>query len=132
MPRKTINPEGLFDSRKYGFSQIAIGEGRRVVTISGQVGWDKDERIVSADLKQQTMQALQNLKYAMEAAGGSLDDVLLLHIYIVESVMTKDLAVRESLQAFFPVGPPATSWIGVPRLSVPDFLVEIEAIGVLP
>src|SRR5205823_6423396 len=106
--------------------------GSRIVTISGQVGWDKDERIVGADLKQQTMQALENLQLAMQAAGGSLDDVLLLHIYIVESVMARDSAIREGLQAFFPVAPPATSWIGVARLSVPDFLVEIEAIGVLP
>jgi enamine deaminase RidA (YjgF/YER057c/UK114 family) len=132
VPRNTIQPDGLFDSRKYGFSQIAVGEGSRVVTISGQVGWDKDERVVGADLKQQTMLALQNLKYAMEAAGGSLDDVLLLHIYIVESVMTKDTAVRDCLQTVFPDAPPATSWIGVSRLSAPDFLVEIEAIGVLP
>ena len=132
MPRKALQPAGLFDSRRYGFSQVAIGQGSRIVAISGQVGWDRDERIAGSDLRQQSLAALGNLELAMREAGGTLDDVLLLHIYLVESVMGKDTAVREALQTFFPASPPATSWIGVARLARPEFLVEIEAIGVLP
>ena len=130
MPRTAINPPGLFGSVKYGFSQIALGSGSRVVTISGQVGWDREEKIAPG-LGAQARLAFENLRYAMEQAGGSLDDVLLLHIYVVESAMGESGAIREALHQYFPTSPPASSWIGVPRLASPDFLVEIEAIGIL-
>lgn len=132
MPREVINPDSLFNSLQYGFSQITIGQGTKFVTISGQVGWDESEQIVGqADLRQQTVKALHNLQIAMAAAGGSLDDILLLHIYIVESVMDESAAIRDGLKQFFPSAPPASSWIGVPRLANTDFLVEIEALAVL-
>ncbi|MCC6612340.1 MAG: RidA family protein [Anaerolineae bacterium] len=132
MPRHSINPEGLFDSLQYGFSQIAAGQGSRFVTISGQVGWDADGRMSGgAELLRQTVKAMSNVRLAMQAAGGSLDDILLLHIYIVESAMSEQAAIRDALRLFFPASPPAASWIGVRSLSEPDFLIEIEALAVL-
>jgi 2-iminobutanoate/2-iminopropanoate deaminase len=132
MPREVINPESLFNSLQYGFSQIAVGQGSRFVAVSGQVGWDEREQIADqADLHQQMLKALSNLEITMQAAGGSLDDILLLHIYIVESAMADSVAIREALKQWFPVSPPASSWIGVPRLANPDFLVEVEALAIL-
>jgi enamine deaminase RidA (YjgF/YER057c/UK114 family) len=132
MPKQAINPETLFNSLQYGFSQITIGQGSKIVTISGQVGWDQNQQIVGqADLKEQAKKALQNLDIAMQAAGGTLSDILLLHIYIVESEMGDTSGIREGLQMFFPSAPPASSGIGVPRLANPDFLIEIEALAVL-
>lgn len=133
MPRQSINPDTLFDSLQYGFSQITVGTGSRLVTVSGQVGWDASEQIVGGmDLGQQTTKALENLSLAMRAAGGSLDDVLSLRIYIVESEIDNGAPIREGLQTFFPESPPTATWIGVARLSEPEFLVEIEALAVLP
>lgn len=132
MPREVINPDSLFNSLQYGFSQIAIGQGSRFVAVSGQVGWDEHEQIADqADLHQQMLKALSNLEIAMQAAGGSLDDILLLHIYIVESAMANSVAIREALKQWFPASPPASSWIGVPRLANPDFLVEVEALAIV-
>jgi enamine deaminase RidA (YjgF/YER057c/UK114 family) len=131
MPRDVRNPDSLFNSLQYGFSQIAIGQGSRIVTISGQVGWDEQQQI-DPDFGRQTLKALENLDVAIRAAGGTLDDIILLHIYIVESVMRDNGAVRAGLQQFFPQSPPATSWIGVPALANPAFLIEIEALAVLP
>lgn len=130
LARQAINPDVLFNSAQYGFSQITIGEGNRIITVSGQVGWDEHEQIVG-DLRQQTMKAFDNLALAMKVAGGSLDDVLSLRIYIVASVMDDLAAIREGLQAYFPDSPPTATWIGVPRLANTDFLVEIEALAVL-
>ncbi len=132
MPREVINPDNLFNSLQYGFSQIAIGQGSRFVTVSGQVGWDEHEQIIDqTNLGQQMLKALSNLELAMQAVNGSLDDILLLHIYIVESAMTDSTAIREALKQCFPASPPASSWIGVPRLANPDFLVEVEALAIL-
>jgi len=131
LPREVHNPNTLFNSLQHGFSQIAVGSGSRIVTISGQVGWDENKQI-SRDFHQQTLKALQNLQVALETVSGTLDDILLLHIYILESVMDESTAVRDGLRQFFPEAPPATSWIGVPRLANAAFLIEIEALAVLP
>jgi enamine deaminase RidA (YjgF/YER057c/UK114 family) len=132
MPRQALNPAELFNSLQYGFSQIAIGQGRKIVTISGQVGWDENEQIVGGDdFKQQTLKAFRNLDIAIRAAGGTLADILSLRIYIVASAMSQSGAVREGLQQFFPQSPPTATWIGVPCLADPDFLIEIEATAVL-
>ncbi|MBZ0296056.1 MAG: RidA family protein [Anaerolineae bacterium] len=130
MSRHVVNPDKLFNSIQYGFSQISVAEGSRIVTVSGQVGWDEHEQIVG-DLRQQTMKAFNNLTIAMEAVGGTLGDVLSLRIYIVASAMDDQSAIREGLQAFFPSAPPTATWVGVPRLANADFLVEIEALAVL-
>ena len=130
MPRQALNPPELFNSQQYGFSQITLGQGRTLVTISGQVGWDEHEQIVG-DLHAQTMKAFSNLDIAVRAAGGTLDDILSLRIYIVASVMDNTAPIREGLKQFFPSSPPTTTWIGVPRLANRDFLIEIEALAVV-
>ena len=132
MTRQAINPDELFNSVQYGFSQITIGTGSRIITLSGQVGWDENENIVDKDsLAKQTVKAFENLDAAMKAAGGSLDNVLSLRIYIVERAKSQNKAIGDALRQFFPTNPPTTTWIGVTSLSREDFLVEIEAFGVL-
>ncbi|MFW5709762.1 MAG: RidA family protein [Chloroflexota bacterium] len=132
MKKETHNPDALFNSLQYGFSQIAVASGSRIVTISGQVGWDADQQIVGpGDLGAQTKQAFHNLDIAIQAVGGTLDDILSLRIYIVASVMDETAPIREALHTFFPSSPPTTTWIGVPRLANESFLVEIEALAVL-
>lgn len=131
MPKQVINPPQLFDSLQYGFSQIAIGEGSRIITISGQVGWDAAENIVSDDLEAQTVKAFENLKIALEAAGGALADVLSMRIYIVASVMEQSSVIAPLLKRYFPTDPPTTNWIGVVCLADKAFLIEIEAMAVL-
>ena len=133
MTRQTVNPDTLFNSLQHGFSQIAIGQGTRFVTISGQVGWDVNKQIVGKhDLQTQTMESFKNLERAMTAVGGTLDDILSLRIYILDSVLSEKVAVKEGLQAFFPTNPPTSTWIGVPALASGDFLIEIEAFAILP
>jgi len=132
MPRQAINPDTLFNSTQYGFSQITVGQGSKIVTLSGQVAWDANETIIGDDLASQVIVALENIQTAMTAVGGSLDDILSLRIYIKQSEIDHTTGVREGLQAFFPDSPPTATWIAVPALARPEFLVEIEAMGILP
>jgi enamine deaminase RidA (YjgF/YER057c/UK114 family) len=131
MTRQAINPDTLFNSVQYGFSQITVGTGSRIVTISGQVAWNAEGHMAAAgDLKAQTIQSLANLDIAIQAAGGTLDNILSLRLYVV--AMYLDTAViREALAAVFPTDPPTATWIGVQRLANKDFLIEIEALAVL-
>ena len=134
MPRLSKNPQKLFNSLQYGFSQITMAEGRRIVTFSGQVGWnEKGENIDAGDLGAQAMQAFSNLKIAVEATGGALNDVLSLRMYIVAEYMPVWAPAREAMRATFPHdNPPTLTLIGVSCLATPDMLIEIEALAVLP
>jgi len=57
---------------------------------------------------------------------------VVLRIYIVESAKDDQAAIADALIKRFPEYPPATSWIIVNGLSVPEWLVEVEAEAVLP
>jgi enamine deaminase RidA (YjgF/YER057c/UK114 family) len=133
MPKEYLNPNSLFSSLPHGFSQVVIATGRKMVFISGQTAWDTRKNIVGGDsVLEQARQAFRNLEKAMEAAGGTLKDVVALRIYVVDYQAESGTAVGTALREFFsPDTPPASTWIGVSALAVPEFLIEIEATAVL-
>lgn len=133
MPKEYVNPDTLFPSLEHGFSQVVAVRGGRTIYISGQTAWDAQRRIVGGtELAQQARQALRNLQAAVEAAGGTLADVVALRIYIVNYRPEQADAIGGALREFFPKEQrPASTWIGVSALAVPDFLIEIEATAVL-
>jgi enamine deaminase RidA (YjgF/YER057c/UK114 family) len=133
MPKEYINPDSLFRSLEYGFSQIVAAKGGKTIYISGQTAWDTQRQIIGGtDLAQQARQALHNVRAAVEAVGGTLADVVALRIYIVNYKPEQADAVGGALREFFPEEQrPATTWIGVATLAVSDFLIEIEATAVL-
>ena len=133
MPKEYLNPNSLFSSLPHGFSQVVIATGRKMVFVSGQTAWDARKNIVGGDsVLEQARQAFRNLEKAMGAAGGTLKDVVALRIYFVDYQAESGTAVGTALREFFsPENPPASTWIGVSALAVPEFLIEIEATAVL-
>jgi 2-iminobutanoate/2-iminopropanoate deaminase len=106
--------------------------GGTIVWISGQVSQDADGKVVHrGDFTGQARQALSNLKAMVEAAGGTLDDVIKVNTYLTDLRYREELArVRAE---FFPDGKlPASTLVGVTALADPDMLLEIEAVAVLP
>jgi len=133
MPKETINPPELFPSLHYGFSQIVTSTGGKTIYLSGQVAWDQNEQIIGTnDLAAQTQQTLQNVDTALQIAGGTLNDIVSMRIYIVENQLDNSSAISKMLKEFFPAEQaPAATWIGVNRLANREFLIEIEAIAVV-
>ena len=133
MPKEYINPKELFPSLQYGFSQIITSTAGKMVFLSGQVGWNEQQQIVGPnDLRAQTWQTFRNIKTAINAAGGTLTDIVSMRIYIVEEKLDETEHIKEALQAFFPEErAPTTTWLGVRALANKEFLIEIEAIGVI-
>ena len=133
MAKTYLNPPALFPSQQYGFSQIVTSKGGTTLYLSGQVAWDAEQRIGDrGDLGVQTRRTLENIEVAVQAAGGTRDDVVTLRIYIVGEHIHNSRAVSEALRAFFhPDRLPSSTWVGVPALANPDFLIEIEAVAVL-
>jgi 2-iminobutanoate/2-iminopropanoate deaminase len=131
MPKQHLDPRSLFRSLDHGFSQVVVATGARIVYISGQTACDADKKIVGRTLEEQARQAFGNVQAAVESAGGNLDDIVALRLYVVrEADQTLD-PVGKALREWFPKNPPASTWIGVQSLAVPAFLIEIEAVAVL-
>lgn len=133
MPKQSINPPELFPSLQYGFSQIVVSQGCRTVYLSGQVAWNEEQQIVGqGDFQAQTYQALRNIQTAIQAAGGTMTDIVSMRIYFVHERYGEISCISQALKEFFPSEqPPATTWLGVQSLANELFLIEIEAIGVL-
>ena len=133
MSKEFINPDSLFRSLPHGFSQIVVATGKRMVFISGQTAWDERKNIIGRDsVLEQARQAFRNLEKAMEAAGGTLKDIVALRIYVVDYQAECGTAIGTALrEVFTSKKPPTSTWIGVSTLADPEFLIEIEATAVL-
>jgi enamine deaminase RidA (YjgF/YER057c/UK114 family) len=133
MATKYIQPEKLFKSRLYGFSHVAISEGTRFINVAGQVAWDEHQNIIGVgDIKQQAIQALNNVKVALLSAGADLENVSSMRIYVVQYKFEYGMQISDALKEFFsPEMLPASTWIGVSSLAMPEFLVEIEVTAVV-
>ena len=131
MQPKVINPKSVFNSLQYGFSQaIEVPDGRRIL-LSGQVGVDAQERTVGPGMAEQTDTALDNIEKILAEVEGDLSHVVMLRLYIVESARDRQELIAQALRERFPHNPPPSSWIIVSGLSLPEWLIEIEAEAVI-
>jgi 2-iminobutanoate/2-iminopropanoate deaminase len=130
--KQAINPPSVFRSLDHGFSQAVVASGRKTLYVSGQTAWDSRKRLMGGgDLEGQARQAFANVQAVVEAAGGTLADVVSLRIYVVDYRPDKAAAVGSALRhSFTGEAKPASTWIGVAALADPGFLIEVEAIAV--
>jgi enamine deaminase RidA (YjgF/YER057c/UK114 family) len=131
--KEWINPTSVFRSLEHGFSQAVVASGRKTLYVSGQTAWDSQKQLIGgADLEAQAGQAFANLQAVVEAAGGTLADVVSLRIYLVDYRPEKAAAVANAFRRFFSgEAKPTSTWVGVAALADPGFLIEVEATAVL-
>jgi enamine deaminase RidA (YjgF/YER057c/UK114 family) len=127
-----LNPDGL--SRNPAFSNVAVVSGTvRTIYIGGQDAVDADGTIVGVgDIAAQTEQVLRNLRTALTAAGADPGHVVKWTVFIVEG---QDFATGyAAFQRVWgtPVDPPIITAAVVKGLAHPDFLIEMDAIAVVP
>jgi enamine deaminase RidA (YjgF/YER057c/UK114 family) len=129
MDVERINPAGL--ARPSGFSYAVSVTAGRMVFLAGQVGMDRDGKVVSGGVVAQFEQALANLLTALGAAGGLPGDLVSLTIYIVD-LADYQAHAREIGAAWRRLAGteyPATAGVGVTRLWDPEALVELQGIA---
>ncbi|MEW1751594.1 RidA family protein [Streptomyces angustmyceticus] len=113
---------------------MAVSPPGKIVNIAGQVAWDSNHEVTAVGREAQLRQALQHVFIALEAVGGSPDDIQILRLYLpnFESGPEADVIGRVLVDVFGTENPPPSSWIGVQGLAQPEYLVEVEAMAVVP
>jgi len=105
----------------------AVKAGNLVFT-SGQLPINPATGEVSGDMSAQTRQALENLKAIIEAAGGTLNDVVKATVFITD--LRGFAAMNAVYSQYFSSRPPARSTVEVSGLAK-SALVEIEAVAMI-
>ena len=113
------------------FSHATIVEARgRLVFVSGMLAKGADGKMVGVgDISAQTRQVCENLKAAMEAAGGTLDDICRVDVFVRN--MEHFDAIHVVRRQYFTGIAPASTMVETPKMTTPDALIEISAIAVL-
>lgn len=132
MTFKLINPESLGPPRGYS-NGVLTDAGGRLLFVAGQVGWDKDQRIVSENFVEQFDRALANVIAVVSEAGGSPDQIARLVLYVTEKKEYQRYVkeVGESYRARMGKHFPAMVLVEVKGLLDDKAKVEIEAVAVL-
>lgn len=129
MPRTRINIHDVAEAGPGLWSNcIRAGD---TLYISGQVArpLDGGKTLVGGNEYEQAKQIFTRIKAICEGAGGSLDDVVKITIFMVD--IKKNTEVWRARREFFSGDFPASTLVEVRSLAGPETLVEIEAVAYL-
>jgi 2-iminobutanoate/2-iminopropanoate deaminase len=130
MPKREVSSDAI--SKPIGvFSQATTVEARgRLVFISGMTARRPDGSIAGiGNITEQTRQVCENIKSAVEAAGGTLGDVCRVDVYVRN--MEHFEAIHKVRRDYFKPPLPASTMVEVTKMTSPEYLVEISAIAVV-
>jgi 2-iminobutanoate/2-iminopropanoate deaminase len=129
MHREIIQPPTLLDPRPR-YSQGIKVTGGTLVFIAGQTAVDAHGTLVGkGDITRQATQVFANLRAVVEAAGGSLADLVMTTTYLTD--LSHRAAFGDVRARCLGATTPANSLVVVASLANPDFLIEIDGIAVI-
>jgi enamine deaminase RidA (YjgF/YER057c/UK114 family) len=126
-----ILPEGW--PRPSGYAQGVVASGR-ILTISGQIGWNSSNELVAPTFLEQALQALRNIVDVVRAAGGGPEHLMRLTWYVVDcgEYRTALQALGDGYREIVGAVYPAMTLVQVAALLEEGARVEIEAMAVWP
>jgi len=127
-----LKPDGLAPAN--GYSHVVVAKPGKLVFIAGQVANDSQGKLVGKDdLKAQASQVFTNVKTALAAAGATFDDLVKITWYVKGYKPEYLPTLREVRNTYVNKDkPPASTLVGVVALFQDDYLLEVEAIAVVP
>lgn len=124
---KDTYPEQSIDN---DLCQAVVAKGNAIF-LRGQIGQnlETNESVCIGDVKGQTEQAMSNINQLLKEAGGELDDICKITIYIVDPRYREDVyrVVGRWLKGIHSV----STGIVVSALARPEWLVEVDATAVI-
>jgi enamine deaminase RidA (YjgF/YER057c/UK114 family) len=130
MPKKQIVSAKLrVPSGHFSHATMADARGR-LVFISGMTARCADGSIAGiGDIEAQTRQVCENIKAAVEEAGGRMEDICRVDVF-VRNMEHFDL-IHKVRRDYFKPPAPASTMVEVCKMTSPDYLIEINAIAVV-
>ena len=127
-----FNPPSGWPQNGRAFNHgIVLSEGR-TLHMTGKVAWDGRGALVGdGNCEAQVRQCFENVEKILDAVGGRLDDIVSLTIYFLDPA---DLPSIQKVRAekFTAENAPASILIQTPGLVIPELLVELVPIAVIP
>jgi 2-iminobutanoate/2-iminopropanoate deaminase len=123
MPKRTVNGVPVY-------APVVTVVPGKLIFLSGMLARDNDGNLVGKnDMGAQIRQVGENMKTALAAAGASLADLVRTMTFTTDiDEFFRHIDVR--MQYF--AASPTSATIQISRLSHPDFMVEVEAMAVIP
>ena len=110
---------------------ILVERPGRMLFVSGLTSRSADGSVFGeGDIGAQTERVLEALAEVLRVAGGSLDDIVKLTVFVRD--IDKFDTIHAVRKRYFDEPYPASSMVEVSRLVDPRSLIEIEAVAVLP
>src|SRR6201997_2186220 len=124
MPKtQVVSPKIRQPSGHFSHAIVAQARGR-LVFISGMTARRADGSIAGiGDVEAQTRQVCDNVKAAVEAAGGSLANVCRVDVYVRN--MENLAPIHKVRREYFPSPPPTSTLVEVSKFTHPDYLIEM-------
>ena len=132
-PFRIYNPDTMAKPTA-GYSQVAEVTDGKIVYIAGQIALNKSGNLVGKDdFRAQVQQVFENLKSAVEAAGGDFNSVIKLNYYCAASVDSAQLPVVREIRDKYvnTANPPTSTFVFVQHLVRPEWLIEVDAVAVV-
>ena len=126
------NPETVAAPMGTYSQAVRVETGDAVwIHVSGQIAIDLEGNLVGpGDVRAQTRQVFENLKAILAANGATFADVVKIGTYLTT---LDDLAgMREVRGEYLTSEPPASTAVQVVALVVPDAVIEIDLVAVVP
>lgn len=130
MAKRAIISEALCKPNGHFSHAVEANASGRLVFVSGMTARRPDGSIAGiGDIKEQTRQVCENIKAAVESAGGTLSDVCRVDVYVRNMEHFHD--IHEVREQYFSEMPPASTMVEVNKFTSPDYLIEMTAIAVI-
>ena len=128
-----VTPDGLRKPR--GYSQAAVVRTGTIVYLAGQVPTDMSGTLIGAgEFRPQLEQVFKNLDLGIRGVGGTFRNIIKLNYFCVQAVEQAELRhVNEVRDSYVDIeNPPVSTFVFVSRLARPEWMIEVEAVAVLP
>ena len=125
------DPPNLKNVRKSVYHHyIRVDNPKSLIFLSGQLARDSNGNLVGAgDMAEQARQCIRNMRTVLEAAGGTLDDIVSIVVYTTDMRAFKEIvAAREE---FFVAKLPTSTIVEVNHLADPGLMIEFQATAAL-
>ncbi len=128
---RTLQPSGW--PRPRGYANGVSAQGRQI-HVAGQIGWNAQQQMVSADFVEQAKQAMRNIVEVLACDGATPEHLVRLTWYVTDRsrYLASGAALGEAYREIFGRHYPAMSAVQVCALMEADALVEIEATAIVP